>query len=61
MQNHEPVNHLNCIPRDIVSENYESALAKTEEELSNKHSGGFASLRGGDIYEYVKRYCKNRL
>lgn len=61
VQNHEPVNHLNCILCDIVSEDFESALAKTEEELSQKHSGGFASLRGGDIYKYVQRYCKSRL
>ncbi len=61
VRNHEPVNHLNCILCDIVLEDYESALTKTEEELANKHSGGFASMKGGDIYEYVRRYCKNRL
>lgn len=60
-QNHEPVNHLNCILCDIVLGDYESALMKAEEELSRKHSGGFASIQGGDIYEYVQRYCKKRL
>ena len=59
--NHEPINHLNGILCDIAEENFESALAKVEEELSNKHSGGFASMQGGDIYEYVKRYCEVRI
>ena len=59
VQSHEPVNYLNCILCDIAEGNFESALTKVEEELSNKHSGGFASTQDGDIYEYVKRYCKN--
>ncbi|MCM1539682.1 MAG: hypothetical protein NC121_00265 [Blautia sp.] len=61
VQGHEPVNHLNIILCDIVSGDLESALARTEEELSHKHSGGFASVKGGDIYEYVRRYCRERL
>lgn len=61
VQSHEPVNYLNCILCDIAEGNFESALTKVEEELSNKHSGGFASTQDGDIYEYVKRYCKNQL
>lgn len=61
VQSHEPVNYLNCILCDIAEGNYESALAKVEEELSNNHSGGFVSPQDGDIYEYVKRYCKNQL
>ncbi|MDE7246291.1 MAG: hypothetical protein K2N43_00215, partial [Lachnospiraceae bacterium] len=60
--NHKPVvNHLNCILCDIAMGDLEGALAKTEEELSKNHSGGFASVSGGDIYEYIKRYCKNQL
>lgn len=61
VQSHEPVNYLNCILCDIAEGNFESALTKVEEELSNKNSGGFASTQDGDIYEYVKRYCKNQL
>ncbi|MDE5804208.1 MAG: hypothetical protein K2I22_14995 [Lachnospiraceae bacterium] len=61
VQSHEPVNHLNCILCDIALGNIEGALAKTEEELSNKHSGGFASTQGGDIYKYIQRYCKSQL
>lgn len=61
IQNHEPVNYLNCILCDIAEGNFESALTKVEEELSNKHSGGFAHTQNGDIYEYVKKYCKNQL
>lgn len=61
IQNHEPVNYLNCILCDIAEGNFESALTKVEEELSNKHSGGFARTQNGDIYEYVRKYCKNQL
>lgn len=61
VQSHNPVNHLNCMLCDIAVGNFESALLKAEEELSSKHSGGFASVKGGDIYEYVKRYCINKL
>lgn len=60
-QNHEPVNHLNCILCDIAMGDYESALQKTQEELSHNHSGRFASTEGGDIYEYVQRYCKKKI
>lgn len=61
VQSHEPVNNLNCILCDIALGNYERALDKATEELSNKHSGGFSSIKGGDIYEYVQRYCKKQL
>ena len=61
VQGDEPVNHLNIILCDIISGDYAGALAQAEEELSNKRSGGFASLKGGNIYEYVLRYCKERL
>ena len=61
VQSHEPVNYLNCILCDIAEGNFESALTKVEEELSNNHSGGFASPQDGDIYDYVKRYCNNQI
>lgn len=61
VQSHEPVNYLNCILCDIAEGNFESALTKVEEELSNNHSGGFASPKDGDIYDYVKRYCNIQL
>lgn len=61
VQNHEPVNHLNCMLCDIVMGDYRSAMAKAEEELASHHHGGFASVKGGDIYEYVQRYCAKRL
>ncbi|MCM1092023.1 MAG: hypothetical protein NC092_11205 [Butyrivibrio sp.] len=57
----EPVNHLNVMLCDIVMGDFESALARVENELSQKHGGGFMSLKGGDIYEYVRRYCRERL
>lgn len=60
VQNHEPVNHLNCILCDIALGNLKSALKTTEEELSKQRSGGFACGER-DIYEYVRQYCKNRL
>lgn len=61
VQSHEPFNYLNCILCDIAEGNFESALTKVEEELSNNHSGGFASPKDGDIYDYVKRYCNNQI
>lgn len=59
--NKEHINYLNCILCDIVLGDYKSALNTTEEELSKNHSGGFVSIQGGDIYEYVIRYCKKKM
>lgn len=59
--NEEHINYLNCILCDIVLRDYKSALNTTEEELSKNHSGGFVSIQGGDIYEYVIRYCKKQM
>lgn len=49
VQSHEPVNNLNSILCDIALGNYERVLDKATEGLSNKHSGGFSSIKGGDI------------
>lgn len=57
----EPVNHLNCILCDIAMGSYDHALAETEEELANGHSGRFGSADGRDIYDYAKQYCINKL
>ena len=52
------VNMLNVILCDIAEGNYAQALAETEQELAAGHSGGFATMEKGDIYEYIMRYCR---
>lgn len=61
LQGSEHINQLNCILCDIAIGDYKEALAKTKGELSKGHRGGFASIEGGDIYEYVQRYCESHL
>ena len=57
----EHANLLNGMLCDIALEDYASALQAAEAETALHHSGGFSDLRHGDIYEYVKRYCKEQL
>ncbi len=55
------VNHLNCMLCDIAEGDYKSALDRAEERIAAKDMGNFLSVNGGGIYEYVCRYCKEKL
>ena len=55
------VNMLNVMLCDIAEERYTQALAKAEQELASGQSGGFVTMEKGDIYNYIVRYCQERL
>ncbi len=55
------VNMLNVMLCDIAEGQYAQALAEAEQELAAGHSGGFVTVEKGDIYEYIVRYCRERL
>ena len=52
---------LNIILCDIVKGEYQAALDRVNEEIAAGKSGGFASISGGDIFSYAKRYCEEKL
>lgn len=51
---------LNMLLCDIAAGRFSQAIAETEEELAAGHSGGFAD-EGGDIYDYILRYCRQQI
>ncbi len=57
----EHINMLNVILCDIAEGQYAQALAEAEQEIAAGHSGGFATMEKGDIYNYIVRYCRERL
>lgn len=52
---------LNIILCDMVKGEYQAALDRVNEEIAAGKSGGFASISGGDIFSYAKRYCEEKL
>lgn len=59
--NRERPNLLNGMLCDIAQGDYASALQTAESEIEQRHTGGFVDLQCGNIYQYAKRYCMERL
>lgn len=52
---------LNVILCDMVQGEYQAALDRINEEIAAGKRGGFASVKGGDIFSYAKKYCEKKL
>lgn len=52
---------LNVLLCELCEGNYRKVLSCLDDEKMNRKSVGFSSVDGGDIYDYMRRYCEKRV
>ena len=55
------VDELNCMLCEIAVGDIQEAYDHAQKELAGGKTGGFQSVSGGSIYNYVIKYCEQRL